>query len=380
VVISIIGVLVGLLLPAVGAAREAARRMECQNNLKQLSMGLFNYASTKNAFPQAGVIDESQKVVSNQPNIFTAVNSPKSLNPTGTYFPLLYSWVVEVLPYIDQQDIYNAFNRDLPYLAGAIGNNQIGNITLSSNSIKVLKCPDDQTTDPATLTYVANSGFSLSLDDGSTWKITPSKTTNAYAPGQIDWVGGGTFIGAKGITSKLGVMFVGAQNGYKTALSSIYDGSSTTVLLSENIMAGASTGTPATGNIPTNWACPLPQICAFVGSRHVCDTGAGDCSKSNLGAITVNNIQTDGPDWNLANNSTGGAGENINFGTNMIDKGSSPYANSGHPSGVNVAFCDGSVRFIAASVNGSVWAKLLSPAGGRLPSSYKQLPLSQDQY
>jgi prepilin-type N-terminal cleavage/methylation domain-containing protein len=80
VVIAIIGVLVALLLPAVQAAREAARRMRCSNNLKQLSLGLHNYEDVHKVLPPAGIN-------SNQ-----------------------MSWLVLLLPYIEQQNLYNQFN------------------------------------------------------------------------------------------------------------------------------------------------------------------------------------------------------------------------------------------------------------------------------
>jgi prepilin-type N-terminal cleavage/methylation domain-containing protein len=80
VVIAIIGVLVALLLPAVQTAREAARRMQCANNLKQLSLGLLNYESTLKTIPPAG-IDSNQM-----------------------------SWTVLLLPYIEQKNLYDQFN------------------------------------------------------------------------------------------------------------------------------------------------------------------------------------------------------------------------------------------------------------------------------
>ena len=80
VVIAIIGVLVALLLPAVQAAREAARRSQCSNNLKQLSLALHNYENTLGTLPPAG-IDSNQM-----------------------------SWVVLLLPYFEQQNLYSQFN------------------------------------------------------------------------------------------------------------------------------------------------------------------------------------------------------------------------------------------------------------------------------
>src|SRR5947207_3585508 len=80
VVIAIIGVLVALLLPAVQAAREAARRSQCSNNLKQLSLALHNYEAVHNTFPPAG-IDSNQM-----------------------------SWTVLLLPFFEQQALYDQFN------------------------------------------------------------------------------------------------------------------------------------------------------------------------------------------------------------------------------------------------------------------------------
>jgi type II secretory pathway pseudopilin PulG len=80
VVIAIIGVLVALLLPAVQAAREAARRMSCSNNLKQLSLALHNYEDTHKTFPPSG-IDSNQM-----------------------------SWVVLLLPFFEQKSLYDQFN------------------------------------------------------------------------------------------------------------------------------------------------------------------------------------------------------------------------------------------------------------------------------
>src|SRR6059058_4656714 len=91
VVIAIIAVLVALLLPAVQQAREAARRSQCKNNLKQLGLAAHNYESTFSRFPTSGE------------------GTDESTNPTvRKFFPVSFN--VAVLPYVDQAPLYSAWN------------------------------------------------------------------------------------------------------------------------------------------------------------------------------------------------------------------------------------------------------------------------------
>ena len=96
VVISIIGVLISLLLPAVQSAREALRRAQCVNNLKQIGLALFNYESSVGAFPP-GYIDYQ-----NNPN-----NTPDLDMGPG------WGWAAMSLPFLEQQPLYNAINFKL---------------------------------------------------------------------------------------------------------------------------------------------------------------------------------------------------------------------------------------------------------------------------
>ena len=112
VVIAIIGILVALLLPAVQSAREAARRMQCSNNMKQLSLAVHNYHSTFGYFP-AGA-SSTQKVcksgISNGGLPDDQGSGPNSFNDGGP------GWTVLTLPYIEQQTIYDQFDFDRPFM------------------------------------------------------------------------------------------------------------------------------------------------------------------------------------------------------------------------------------------------------------------------
>ncbi len=134
VVIAIIGVLIALLLPAVQAAREAARRIQCTNNLKQLGLALHNYHDMHDCFPPG--------------RIWKA-------GPPGPTFPTIFSgtpntpWFVLMLPQFEQQALYNAFNYSLgaegfagPGLAPVAG--YFANSTVSATKISTFQCPSDR--------------------------------------------------------------------------------------------------------------------------------------------------------------------------------------------------------------------------------------------
>lgn len=160
----------------------------------------------------------------------------------------------------------------------------------------------------------------------------------------------------------------------RTTFAAITDGASNTLLLSENTLAGAGSPSTYSKNTETNWAAPLATFCMFFGSPAVCGTG-GQCI---AGQLQPQGSSADGPGWALANQV--GTFENINYGQNLTIKGSSPFSNSGHAGGCNMAFCDGAVRFIPATIDGTVYAKIITPAGGKLPIYARQLPVSQDAF
>ena len=201
---------------------------------------------------------------------------------------------------------------------------------------------------------------------GLGWTGNSSGGTSGPTP---DWV-------AVDAPKKLGVFFLGTANGntpwdYRNTISAITDGASSTIMLSENTLGGASLGPdqPFTNGAPTNWNAPHPNFVGFMASDNVCGNGNGGCmTDPQLIVTNVGGVQTDGASWTKAN--LQGTFENINYGTRggLRIEGSFPFANSNHSSaGVIVGMCDGSVRNYPDSTSGLVWAKLLTPAGGTAP-------------
>ena len=119
VVIAIIAVLIALLLPAVQAAREAARRMQCTNNLKQIGLPLHNYHSTNDCFP---------------PGALLARNADGTTRNNGDF-----SAQARLLPNIEQQALYNAANFSIAVKADLVG--QAINLTVAKSRVAAFLCP-----------------------------------------------------------------------------------------------------------------------------------------------------------------------------------------------------------------------------------------------
>jgi prepilin-type N-terminal cleavage/methylation domain-containing protein len=143
VVIAIIGILVALLLPAVQAAREAARRMQCSNNLKQLGLALHNYASAYKVLPAGRMSLGANR--RGTPAVF--VPEPFTKNGHG---------LVSLLPFIEQQPLYDRFNQlgafgnyrdtstaNAPPLPPGLDAVACGNAALSEQKVATFYCPSD---------------------------------------------------------------------------------------------------------------------------------------------------------------------------------------------------------------------------------------------
>ena len=333
--------------------RAAGRRAKCQNNMRNLGMGIQGYITANNTFPPLGVIsDDPNKSNPGTPPIEVPRNQGivSWLDPACTPDSLevpMYNWVVEILPFIDQQDLANAWTKVGPNTSGTgsvpysylnttiVQVSNPSNYDISTTAVGVLRCPDDTSALPGqgNLSYVANAGFSLwtALPIGWTGSATDGiGTATSYDNSGMRWASptqgwGGNLNACR----KLGVMFMEDNGNYgpttqmpwnvRTTFSAFLDGASSTILLSENTLAGAGTPSVYSKNTETNWACPLANFCGFIGSSSICGTN-GSCIAGQL--QPQGNL--DGQGWQLANQV--GTYENINYGQNLSVEGSFPFS------------------------------------------------------
>jgi prepilin-type N-terminal cleavage/methylation domain-containing protein/prepilin-type processing-associated H-X9-DG protein len=150
VVIAIIGILVALLLPAIQAAREAARRAQCTNNLKQIGIGLQNYHSARGKLPGGSYYDPG--------GVFAA--------------PLRLNWAGALFPYIEEQSLYDQINIKFP-----IGS-PVNKIAVET-PIKAYICPSDPLSTSPLLINRANAGDNNPTTSVGLWYVACSGPTHA---------------------------------------------------------------------------------------------------------------------------------------------------------------------------------------------------------
>jgi len=350
VVITIIGILVSLLLPAVQSARESAHKLQCASNIKQLGLALHAYHTAFGLFPPSSVWRTQSG------GTWNLDLTPVENGQSGNVSTLFENWVILILPQLDQANLRQTFVTDAsgainqPISSSATGNgpggNAQSNVVARGTVLSFMLCP----TDPYNRTPFNGSSSPSSLTNnlGDGWAHG-----NYGANASLGYMGtGGTSgVGPGNWTNKLLQGVMGANASLR--LDDIKDGASNTILLGE-LRAGL-TSFDCRGIWAMSGACPSAMWC----QGYIEDDNGPNCTTvwadDNVGCSDVANAM--GGSAVLAQMAMGcWTGNNGNV---------QQTARSLHPGGVNVCMCDGSVRFISdyvelgtGSSNLGVWDKL----------------------
>jgi len=380
VVIAIIAVLIALLLPAVQSAREAARRAQCTNNLKQIVLAVHNYISANDALPTMYII-------------YSMVGSQN----TGQAF----SPLARMLPFLEQNSIYNAINFSVAPRWGAGDGDIVGNMngstadcdtfglmnaSASANQVNSFLCPSD--TDLANLTsFIFAPGGTGQLVGRHNYPMNGG--TNPFRGGSTGASNGVCYVptaaasmaGARGFSAccempsggGFGALLRGSYEAPVT-IASISDGTSNTAAFSEWIRADGNNNPPAS----------RPSLGLILRMTANVNTYAGQINNDVLAsqncdqAVIDANTYTWKGDWWIGDMFSYSHTTTPNRKScSYADVPGRPYsgiasvvsASSRHPGGANTGFCDGSVRFIKSTVNPLAWQAIGTRNGGEVLSS-----------
>ena len=304
VVIAIIGVLVALLLPAVQAARESARRMQCTNNLKQMGLGLHNFHDTNKVFPAA------RDQLPNSPAL-------------GTLW--LASWAPHVFPYIEQQGLYQLYRFDRTWDDASTNAAPNGVITKNVPTFNCPSAPARNTRPPnnqrANIDYAPTSERQF---PNPFLNATQSSAVSQSDPNYIGVLGHNVLVAVNPPVMRLA----------NRRMATITDGTSNTFLLAE--CAGQN----------TYW---------WMGKRQATTVSNGPWGQPNA------RLQIGGCDPSNPNYPTG---TNNQAGPKAINCINHKEIYAFHPSGANVLMADGSVRHMQSNLDLNVAVALLTRERG----------------
>ncbi len=330
VVIAIIAVLIALLLPAVQAAREAARRAQCVNNLKQIGLGIHNYHQALNTIPPADLT-----------NVWADFSSN-----------------VFLLPYMEQQPLYNAINFAWQLFPASPSN--AWNVTVQNANVSFMNCPSDidrVSSAPAHSNYGPNFGSDPLI----------------YSPNQSAW--SGPFVMASYEAG--GGTAPGGPFKRATSIASIIDGTSNTAGYSERVKGiGAYFQSPQ----PIDGLRPSSTLyqgnAAWGPSPQTYYQNCNALSVNTASPAAMGQFMPAGSAWYSGHPSCTGYTHvmppntlSCEYDTQGFQPNGALTASSRHSGGANVMMMDGSVRFVKSSVSPVTWWAVGSMAGNEIVSA-----------
>ncbi len=323
VVIAILAVLIALLLPAVQAAREAARRMQCTNGMKQIGLAIHNYLSAYDVVPPAGSVD-----------VFGNSTGSGQVSQTASIH-------LRLTNYLEQRAVYDAYNFALGDVVS--GNSVPANTTVMSVNIPGYLCPSDSnpgSTETLKVGYTAQVSCINYAVNGGTNRQNDGGAVNGIAW----WLGGNRFFGTC------------------VRLSSIIDGTSNTAAASEWIKGKSGLNAPGLNLV---YAIGQYNNGGPVNDVAVCTASTTPLWDFKGEYWTLQDTGRGGPYYHVMPPNQPACAVSAAFGN--VD--SFIGAGSFHPGGANVLCMDGSVRFIKSSVNLATWNAQGTRAGGEVISA-----------
>jgi len=329
VVIAIIAILIGLLLPAVQKVREAAARMKCSNNLKQIGLALHSYHDANTYFPPG----------------YADGNTDPNSTPDNDVGPG-WGWAAYLLPYLEQNNLYNQINFNQPVGTGV-------NAQVSQMELSVFLCPSDPFQQPLTI-YDSSFGSPVAVVASGNyvgcngWEECFNGAGGNPQPGA----------GADGLAGNFGQAGVGVfYRNSKTKIASVTDGMSNTIFAGER----------SSNHSPSTWTGAVP---------------GGRCPAwmATQPFTSPNTAPGSAP-----SGSNGSAYDNADFGEALV----LAHCNATHlPSadfpifdpdtfysyhtgkGANFLFGDGSIHFLTSSINPTTYQALGTIAGGEVLTNW----------
>jgi prepilin-type N-terminal cleavage/methylation domain-containing protein/prepilin-type processing-associated H-X9-DG protein len=306
VVIAIIAILIGLLLPAVQKIREAAARIKCANNLKQLGLAMHNFH------------DSFGKL------------APQTANNANTC--CYGTWQMAILPFVEQDNLWKAYRNYGGAKPSVPTYEQNENLLVTSQRLSMFTCPSDIPSAPKSGKY-----------NGQTYNVT--QHNYLVNVGNIDYAQGGDGVLPD---QPAGLRFLGAPfaRNAQFRLTEISDGTSNTLMAAEVNQGQGQDFRGLTwwaeGSGFTVYRTPNNPGYDYISNG----SGAPGCVPTSVNPLNADCKAYPTPNWNVFT------------------------ARSRHSGGVNVVLCDGSTRFIGNTISWTVWQALGTSRGGEVVNDY----------